>query len=138
MDNRIVLDLPNRAGNPRNSEGSFVTLKDGRIMFAWSRYRGKDWSDEARADIAVRFSSDGGNTWTAKDRIIIRNEGRQNVMSTSLLRLHDDRIALFYLRKNSATDCCPRMILSANEGKTWSDSTLCAAFPGYFCPPLNL
>ena len=133
MDNAIVLDLPHRRGNLRNSEGSFVTLNDGRIMFAWSRYRGSNWADEARADIAVRFSADGGATWSARDKIIIRNEGDQNVMSTSLLRLHDGRIALFYLRKNSDTDCCPRMRLSDDEGKTWSDSVLCAAFPGYFC-----
>jgi len=132
-ENRVVLDLPHRRGNPRNSEGSFVALKDGRIMFAWSRYRGNRWVDEARADIAARFSADGGRTWTAKDKIIIRNEGDQNVMSASLLRLHDGRIALFYLRKNSDTDCCPRMRLSDDEGKRWSDSVLCAAFPGYFC-----
>ena len=132
-DNRIVLDLAHGNGNPRNSEGSFVTLTDGRIMFAWSRYRGGSWADEARADIAARVSSDGGNTWSEEDRVIVEDEGGQNVMSASLLRLQDGRIALFYLRKNSRSDCCPRMRLSDDEGETWSDSVLCAAFPGYFC-----
>jgi hypothetical protein len=31
-----VLELPPGPGNPRNSEGAFVTLKDGRILFVYS------------------------------------------------------------------------------------------------------
>ncbi len=97
----VVLELPAGPGNPRNSEGSFVALKDGRILFAYSRYRGAmDWADHATADIAARTSADGGRTWSQDDRIIVPNEGRLNVMSASLLRLADGRVALFYLRKN--------------------------------------
>ncbi len=132
-DANITLRLPHGRGNPRNSEGSFVTLADGRIMFAWSRYRGTSWSDEAPADIAARFSADGGLTWTARDEIIVENEGDQNVMSTSMLRLHDGRVALFYLRKNSDLDCRPRMRISTDEGVSWSEPVLCAPVPGYFC-----
>lgn len=132
-DSMITLSLPHGDGNQRNSEGSFITLADGRIMFVWSRYRGKSWSDEARADIAVRYSSDGGMTWTAQDRIVIANEGDQNVMSTSLLRLQDGRIALFYLRKNSDYDCQPYLRVSTDEGETWSEPTLCSPFQGYYC-----
>jgi len=35
---RAVLDLPPQAGNPRTSEGDFMLLKDGRILFAYGRY----------------------------------------------------------------------------------------------------
>lgn len=134
MDNRIVLDLPHRPGNARNSEGSFAALKDGRIMFAWTRYREDNWADEAYAEIAVRFSSDGGHTWSAQDRIVVAHEGGCNVMSVSLLRLHDNRLAMFYLHKVvEALDCRPYVRFSDDEGKTWSDRTLCATFPGYFC-----
>ncbi len=42
-------------------------------------------------------------------------------MSVSLLRLNDGRIAMFYLRKNSLTDCRPVMRTSNDEAKTWSD-----------------
>ena len=36
-----IFDLPHGVGNPRNSEGSFVRLQDGRILFVYSRYNGK-------------------------------------------------------------------------------------------------
>lgn len=128
----VVLDLSARRNNPRNSEGAFVTLKDGRILFAYSRYRGKDWMDHATADIAARTSADGGRSWTASDRILVRNEGGCNVMSVSLLRLQDGRIALFYLVKNSLHDCRLYMRASANEGRTWSERVSCIPAPGYF------
>jgi len=134
MENRIVLSLPHRHGNARNSEGSFAALKAGRIMFAWTRFRGENWADEASAAIAVRFSSDGGNTWSGQDRIVVADEGGCNVMSVSLLRLRDGRLAMFYLHKVvEGLDCRPYVRFSRDEGRTWSARTCCAAFPGYFC-----
>ena len=35
---KVALELKPGPDNPRNSEGAFMTLKDGRIMFAYSRY----------------------------------------------------------------------------------------------------
>jgi hypothetical protein len=129
----ITLSLPHGKGNARNSEGSFAALTDGRILFVWSRYRGESWADHARADLAARYSSDGGATWSSEDRILVDNEGDQNVMSVSLLRLHDGRLALFYLRKNSDLDCRPMMRVSRDEGESWAEATVCATFVGYFC-----
>ena len=37
-DNEVVLDLNPSKENPRNSEGSFVTLKSGRILFYYSQW----------------------------------------------------------------------------------------------------
>ena len=112
---KVALELTPGPDNPRNSEGAFLPLKDGRILFAYSRYYGTSSSDHATADIAARHSSDKGATWTDKDVIIVRNHGGMNVMSVSLLRLQTGEIALFYLRKNSTVDCraccgriCPR------------------------------
>ena len=132
MTSRIVLKLAHGPGNPRNSEGAFVTLADGRILYAYSRYYGESWSDHAAAEIAARYSADGGRTWTAQDRILVPNEGGLNVMSVSLLRLHDGRIALFYLRKNSENDCRTWMRTSQDEGQSWSEPVLCLPAPGYF------
>ncbi|MHB9032602.1 MAG: sialidase family protein [Anaerolineae bacterium] len=132
MENSIVLELPHRPGNPRNSEGAFITLTDGRIMFAWSRYEGEDWEDHAPAVIAARCSSDGGATWEAGERVLVAREGRCNVMSVSLLRLQDGRLALWYLRKNSLQDCRPWLRTSADEGATWSEPICCIPAPGYF------
>ena len=98
----IGLELPPGPNNPRNSEGAFMPLKDGRIMFAYSRYYGKSGDDHATADIAARYSSDQGRTWTTNDEIIVKNEGGMNVMSVSLLRLQSGEIALFYPPRNQS------------------------------------
>ena len=122
---RVVLELPPGPDNPRNSEGTFATLRDGRVMFAYSRYYGNSAHDNATANIAARYSSDKGATWTDKDEIIVKNHGGMNVMSVSLLRLQSGEIALFYLLKNSTSDCRPVLRRSFDEGKTWSEPTMC-------------
>ncbi|AHF14608.1 sialidase [Niabella soli DSM 19437] len=129
----VVLQLPPGPDNPRNSEGSFVTLKDGRILFVYSHYTGNNSGDHAPAYLAGRYSSDGGKTWTAQDVKIIDREGGMNVMSVSLLRLRNGTIALFYLRKNSTVDCIPVVRFSNDEAKTWSAPVDCITDQqGYF------
>lgn len=130
---KIALELKPGQDNPRNSEGAFVPLKDGRIMFVYSRYYGTSSSDHATADLAARYSSDKGATWTDADEIIVKNHGGMNVMSVSLLRLRSGEIALFYLLKNSTKDCRPVMRRSFDEGRTWSEPTMCITDEvGYF------
>lgn len=127
----VIPLLPPGPGNPRNTEGAFVTLRDGRILFAYSRFTGGGDDNDA-ATIAGRFSSDGGRTWTETDTPIVAREGDMNVMSVSMLRLKDGRIALFYVRKNSISDCRPYLRYSSDEGKTWSEPILCVPDQGYF------
>ena len=115
---KVSLILNHKRGNPRNSEGAFITLADGRILFAYSRYDAKSWSDNAPATISCLISADQGRTWSKRSKVLVRNEGGFNVMSPSLLRLHSDRIALFYLRKNHLHDCTLLMRTSADEGMT--------------------
>ena len=121
----VALELKPGPGNPRNSEGAFMPLKDGRIMFVYSRYYGTSGSDHATADLAARYSSDKGATWTDKDEIVVKNHGGMNVMSVSLLRLKSGEIALVYLLKNSTSDCRPVLRRSFDEGMTWSEPTMC-------------
>jgi len=129
----IVLQLPPEANNPRNSEGDFITLKNGRILFIYSHYTGTSSSDHAPAYLAGRFSDDRGQTWSKEDFMVVANEGGMNVMSVSLLRLQNGSIALFYLRKNSETDCIPMMRISTDEAKTWSNPVACITDKkGYF------
>ena len=66
---KTVLNIDPGTGNPRNSEGAFVQLRDGRTLFAYTRFTGSD-SDEGMAHIAGRFSSDNGVTWTGDDQLI--------------------------------------------------------------------
>lgn len=121
----IALELTPTPENPRNSEGDFVWLKDGTLLFAWSRFyqAGKhengSW-DNGGADIACRRSPDGGRTWSGKDEILVRNTA-MNLMSVSFLRLADGRIALFYIEKESAAVYKAMMRTSADEAKSWSE-----------------
>lgn len=107
-------------GNPRNSEGAFLLLRDGRLLFVYSHFTGGR-DDHASAFLAARHSADGGATWTDTDQIVLPNQGGMNVMSVSLLRLLDGRIALFYLLKNSLADCRPLVRFSTDETRTWSE-----------------
>lgn len=133
MPPTTVLSLQPGPDNPRNSEGDFINLNDGRILFVYSHYYGTSSSDHAPAYLAGRYSDDGGKTWTQEDEMILENEGGMNVMSVSLLRLKNGDIALFYLRKNSTQDCIPMMRISKDETKSWSEAVPCITDKqGYF------
>jgi len=125
LEKTIVLELPPGEDNPRNSEGAFLTLKNGDILFVYTRYVGKSDADHAPASLAARVSKDKGRSWSSEDREIVANEGGMNVMSVSLLRMVDGRMALFYLRKNSWNDCRPWLRFSTDEGETWSEPIEC-------------
>ncbi len=128
-----TLQLHPGPDNPRNSEGDFVELKDGKILYIYSRFTGKSSSDFGSSDLAARWSDDGGKTWTPEDKIVVTNEAATNVMSVSLLRLKSGKIALFYARKNSIADCIPMMRISEDEGKTWGTPVACITdHPGYY------
>ncbi|MCE5251937.1 glycoside hydrolase [bacterium] len=130
-DNEIVLRIDPTPEYPRNSEGSFVTLGDGSILYAYTQFYGGA-ADHGAARIAGIESRDGGATWSAKPRVIVENYGDQNVMSVSFLRLRSGKIALFYIVKNSFHDCRPCMQVSTDEGKTWSEPRMLFETPGYF------
>ena len=51
--------------NLRNGEGAFLRLKDGRIMYAYTKYNGIGGSDHDTAYIAAVYSSASGATITA-------------------------------------------------------------------------
>jgi len=126
-----VLRLEPGEGNPRNSEGDFIQLRDGRILFIYTKFTGGS-GDNAHASLVSCSSSDKGKTWSQEDIKVVANEGNMNVMSVSLLRLNDERIALFYLRKNSRTDCIPYMRVSDDEAQTWGPPVKCINEPGYY------
>ncbi|MBI5388421.1 MAG: exo-alpha-sialidase [Verrucomicrobia bacterium] len=130
-ENAVVLNLePNRA-TPRNSEGAFVTLKSGRILFLYTQFYGGA-GDESPARLVRIESDDGGRTWSREPKVVVENQAGANVVSVSLLRLQSGRLALFYLVKNSLLDCRPVMRLSTDEAETWSAPQPVGAAPGYF------
>ena len=118
-------------GNPRNSEGDFIKLADGTILFVYSHFT-DGAGDNAKAHLAGRYSSDNGESWTREDVTIVPNEGQMNTMSVSLLRLKSGDIAMLYLRKNSAKVCIPYLRISTDETKNWSKPKRCIDTDGYF------
>ena len=126
----VTLNLDPSAEHPRNSEGSFATLKSGRILFCYSQFYGGA-ADESPARIVKIHSDDQGRTWSPPVTVV-ENTGGNNVMSVSLLRLHSGTLAMFYCIKNSWIDCRPHIRTSSDEGETWSEPSLIQQAPGYF------
>lgn len=130
--NMIVQELRPTPANPRNSEGAFATLNDGRILFCYTRFHGGD-RDHSAARIAAIESKDGGATWSEPREILREAEAAGlNVMSVSLLRLKSGRLAMFYEYTRSNEDCRPMLVTSADEGKTWSAPRALIGHPGYY------
>jgi len=130
---RIVLELPPSGENPRNSEGTFLKLKDDRLLFIYSKFVGGTWSDDASACLAARFSTDEGETWS-DDNIIVSPQEHMalNTMSVSLVRMMNGDIGLFYLIRYGWHDMRLHLSRSSNEGKTWDKPVCCIPNPGYF------
>jgi predicted neuraminidase len=127
----VRLVLSPSQGNPRNSEGDSVRLKDGRILFIYTHFTGGG-ADHAAAHLASRVSRDGGLTWSERDERVPAVQGKQNTMSVSLLRMKSGRIALFYLVKHSWDDCRMYVQTSDDEAATWGEAKLCMAEEGYY------
>ena len=118
---RTALELSSETRYQRRGEGDFVALADGRLLFLYSRFTVMTDGDQSPAHIASRASADGGRTWSGEGQTLFENEDGMNLMSVSLLRLQDGRIALFYMRKNSMSDCRPVVRFSADDAETWSE-----------------
>ena len=126
---RTLLVIEPSKEAPRNSEGDVLLLKDGRRCLVYSRFHGGA-DDSGAADLAMRTSADGGKSWTP-DRILLKNEGRENVMSVTLRRLDDGRIMLFYLLKNGCNDCRGIARFSNDELATLGEPIRATTEDGY-------
>lgn len=102
LESNIVHELIPCKGNPRNSEGAFLKLKDGRILFAYSRYHGESAGDHEPCDICAIESTDGGESFSASFRTLVSasDYGEKNVMEASLLRLNNGDLGLIFLLKH--------------------------------------
>lgn len=132
-----VLFLHTGEKNPRNGEGTFARLKDGSILFAYTDYCGDSGEDHGVARISGCVSPDEGETWSAPRVLLTKDEGDQNIMSASLLRMANGDLGIVYLRKQVMPDtgiiCMPVFRRSSDEGQTWSDWICCVPEEGYYC-----
>lgn len=129
----VVLDLGPETGHARHSEGSFATLADGSVLFVWSRFEPGGGDDFDAASLVAARSTDGGLTWSEPELVLDhRTEGARNVMSVSLLRLQDGRLALSYLRRHGFHDMRPYLRTSADDGASWGEAQCCVPALGYY------
>lgn len=128
--NQHVLDIPWSPAATRNSEGGFITLKTGRVVFYYTQFSGGS-SDFDRNVIMEVHSDDQGVTWS-KPRLAIKPpDGSLSLMVLCPLRLADGRIALAYALKKSFLDCRAYVRFSRDEGASWSEPVLITEGPGY-------
>ena len=123
-------------GNPRNGEGAFIRLSDGRIMYAFTKYDGDSWLDHAIAGISACVSCDEGESWSKPASLIEKEAWAENIMSVSLLRLSDGRIMIVYLRKTRTEDgrilCMPVIRYSSDECETFTEAKNVDLADGYY------
>lgn len=125
MNIRKLIDLAPGEDNPRNSEGAFLTLRDGRVAYLYSRYKGGSASDDAYAEIAVIYYD--GNGFTEPEILVKPEPGTDetNCMSVSAARMDNGDAAVIYLVKH--VGCYNEIILrrSTDEFRTLDDGVLC-------------
>ena len=117
---KLVWDKAPTEDNGRNSEGSFIRIPDGSIMFAYSRYASKDSNDHAVCDIAAIYSKDEGESWSEPVIIAKSSEyGVKNIMSVSAIYQKDGSIGVYYIiKENDSSSTLGRAI--SKDGYTFT------------------
>ena len=101
ISSKRVCEFPPGAGKPRNSEGDFLRLTDGRLLFAYSKYIADSGHDDAPCGVGYALSDDNGRTWTKAPGLLASPEEHnvKNIMSVSLVRFVTGEAAIVYLVK---------------------------------------
>lgn len=117
---KLVWNKTPTSDNARNSEGSFIRIPDGGIMFAYSRYSSADSSDNACCDIAAIYSYDEGESWSEPVIIAAAKEyGIDNIMSVSAIYQKDGSIGIYYIVKEKDSSSTIGRALS-RDGKSFT------------------
>ncbi len=133
MIGRQICDFAPNKQNNRNSEGDFLRLNDGSIIFIYSRYGAKGFEDGCNCDLYACVSNDEGESWGESYPLLLHTDfDAENIMSVSLMRMQNGDIGLYFLKKIDG-DCLPYVIRSSDEGKSWHSLTPVFEKKGYYC-----
>ncbi len=130
IEKRTMKVLSPDSTYPRHSEGAFLRLADGGILFAYSRFHG-GWNDDAASDLVGMVSMDEGDTWGEPRVLVAATEhNAHNVMSVSLMRMANGDAGLFYLVKPNAWTYQTWLARSVDDGRTFPNRTMCTHHQG--------
>ena len=122
--------------NPRNGEGSFARLADGRILYAYTHFYGEDFTDFGSAKICACYSDDEGETWSASYVLMEKDPEAVCYYMGAFLRMLNGQLGMLILRKQEFADgivCEPVLVRSDDEGKTWGPRENLPLPRGYYC-----
>ncbi|MCR5485315.1 MAG: glycoside hydrolase [Clostridiales bacterium] len=134
MKDHTVLSLSPDEKYPRHSEGAFLRLKNGDILFIYSRFKNSN-DDDGPSDLVKLVSHDEGESWEEAGVAVSADMYNvQNVMSVSLMRMQNGDVGLFYLVKSSPSVNKIMLSRSKDEGKTFCSHSECTYFDreGYY------
>ncbi len=105
----------------RKGEGDAIELADGRLLLAYTEFRG-DGSDVAPTRLATVESKDGGLSWERHRVVAETDPGDVNVYSSNLVRALDGGILLVFMRQHSAAppSTTHHVWKSTNEGESFA------------------
>lgn len=111
----------------RNSEGSILELKDGKLLIIYQEFElGKGDSDFFPGRLVTMTSRDGGRTWGGHRVLVTPTKEDINVFSPSLLRLPGGDILFCFMRYHTFDKAINRYPpasayawLSKDEGKSF-------------------
>ena len=131
---RAVLQLTADKTYTRHSEGAFLRMNDGSILYAYSRFTGSD-DDGAPSDIVGLWSKDEGETWSEPVTLLRAADfNTHNIMSVSLMRMQNGDVGLFFGARHKPSEGLRYLARSNDECKSFYKTTLCSLSdrPGYY------
>lgn len=117
----------------RYSAPTLVEMKDGRILLAYNEWtKLGELRDLSPANIAARFSTDGGRNW-GRPFVLQENTSRVGRMGPpTLLRLQNGELGFFYSQLDSHSDDKWFFKSSSDQGETWTEPVRITKEPAYY------
>ncbi len=128
----VIFDFPATEGNPRNSEGAFLSLSENELIFVYSRFVGGTGKDADDCNLYLIRSTDNGDSWDEGTTLFSGKDEGVNIMSVSLLHMNDGAIGLFYLIRKSKTVIHLYLRRSYDGGRSWTEKHPCITRQGMF------